>query len=54
MNKVLWGLTLLISFTCLADEISLRADLWCPYTCDPQAKNPGFMIEIAKEILFED
>lgn len=33
-----------------ADVIKLRADLWCPYTCDPSAALPGFMVEMAKEI----
>lgn len=33
-----------------AATISLRADLWCPYTCDPKSDRPGFMIEIAQEI----
>lgn len=34
----------------MAETISLRADLWCPYTCDPNSDRPGFMIEIAREI----
>lgn len=33
-----------------AETLSLRADVWCPYTCDPKSDHPGFMIEIAKEI----
>ena len=33
-----------------ADTISLRGDAWCPYNCDPKDKNPGYMIEIAKEV----
>lgn len=35
-----------------ADVIKLRADLWCPYTCEAGAEKPGYMIEIAK-IVFE-
>lgn len=31
--------------------ISLRADDWCPYNCDPKSDHPGFLIEIAKMIL---
>ena len=34
-----------------AETISLRADTWCPYNCDPKAPNPGYMIEIAKAAL---
>lgn len=35
-----------------ADVISLRADPWCPYNCDPAAEHPGILIEIAK-VVFE-
>ena len=31
-------------------EISIVADEWCPYNCKPDSENPGFMIEIAKQI----
>ncbi|MBF0110208.1 MAG: transporter substrate-binding domain-containing protein [Magnetococcales bacterium] len=35
----------------LAEVITLRADSWCPYNCDPESDRPGILIEIAKEIL---
>jgi polar amino acid transport system substrate-binding protein len=49
--------SLLIGFGVLssgaaADVISLRADPWCPYNCDPKAEHPGILIEIAK-IVFQ-
>ncbi len=28
--------------------VKLRADVWCPFNCEPDAKYPGLMIEIAK------
>lgn len=31
-----------------AETISLRADVWCPYNCDPKSDRVGYMIEIAK------
>lgn len=31
-----------------AETISLRADVWCPYNCDPKSEAPGYMIELAK------
>ena len=34
-----------------AEKITLVADDWCPYNCQPQSDTPGFMIEIAKAIL---
>ena len=41
----------LVASTAIGETISLRADAWCPYTCDPGAAKPGFMIEIAKMAL---
>ncbi len=35
----------------LADVISLRADVWCPFNCEPDAERPGYIIEIAKAAL---
>ncbi len=49
MKKVILGATLLAS-AAFADTISLRADEWCPYDCQPNSDKPGFMIEIAKEV----
>ncbi len=28
--------------------VTLRADVWCPFNCEPDAKQPGYMVEIAK------
>lgn len=33
-----------------ADVITLKADNWCPYNCSPTDTNPGYMIDIAKEV----
>lgn len=33
-----------------ADMVSLRSDLWCPYTCDPDSRRPGYVIEMARAI----
>lgn len=33
-----------------ADTISIIADVWCPYNCEPDAKELGYGIEIAKAI----
>lgn len=30
--------------------ITLRADNWCPYNCDPKSDKPGYMIEISKAV----
>lgn len=34
-----------------ADTISLRADSWCPYNCEPGSDYEGYLIEIAREVL---
>lgn len=31
--------------------IEVRADDWCPYTCDPKSGENGFIIDLAKKIL---
>jgi polar amino acid transport system substrate-binding protein len=33
-----------------AETVTLRSDLWCPYSCDPKSDKPGYMIEIARAI----
>jgi len=34
-----------------AEVIQLRADVWCPFNCEPKSDKPGYMIEIAKAAL---
>ena len=48
MLQFLLFVATLYSTTTNADEITLAADLWCPYNCQPKEENPGFLIEIAK------
>ena len=33
------------------ENVILAADKWCPYSCDENSANPGFMVEIATEAL---
>jgi polar amino acid transport system substrate-binding protein len=33
-----------------AAEVTLRADAWCPYNCEPGSR-PGYLVEIAKAAL---
>lgn len=35
-----------VSITSFADDISVLADPWCPYTCDAGAANKGVLIEL--------
>lgn len=30
--------------------ITLAADIWCPYNCDPQSDKPGYVVEVATRI----
>lgn len=39
----------LLALPASAETISIVADYWCPYNCNPQSKQPGFMVEIAKK-----
>ncbi|MDN3611430.1 substrate-binding periplasmic protein [Vibrio ostreicida] len=34
-----------------ADEVTLSADLWCPYTCDPTSEKKGILVEVVENIL---
>jgi len=43
------GLTL--AGNALAATVTLVADQWCPYNCEPGSERPGFMVEIAKRVL---
>lgn len=36
-----------------ADDIIIVADQWCPYNCEPEDLNPGFMVEITRLVLGE-
>jgi len=42
---------LLLPSTPFADTILLKSDLWCPYNCAPDARLPGYAVEITKRIL---
>ncbi|MBN1252240.1 MAG: transporter substrate-binding domain-containing protein [Bacteroidales bacterium] len=46
-------LTLNTSYIKDKGTIILVADEWCPYNCNPNEKNPGYMVELAKLIFAE-
>ncbi|MBT5829568.1 MAG: hypothetical protein HOH77_05165, partial [Candidatus Latescibacteria bacterium] len=48
---ILIGFLATIQQSAHADEITLVADTWCPYSCDPSSDQPGILIEVAKIIL---
>jgi polar amino acid transport system substrate-binding protein len=33
----------------IAETITITADPWCPYTCDPKSERPGYMIELIQK-----
>jgi polar amino acid transport system substrate-binding protein len=50
MKQILSLMVLLLCSTIThANDISVVADPWCPYNCNP-GERPGFMIEIAQQI----
>lgn len=49
LTSVLMAITV---FTCTpsgvrAETVTLVADIWCPYNCEPGSEKPGYMIELA-------
>ena len=51
-NSLLWTVMVAASFStaqALADTITVRADAWCPYNCEP-GPSPGYGIELMQEI----
>lgn len=43
----------LCSLTAQAETLRLVADPWCPFNCEPDDDEPGFMIEIAQRVFAE-
>lgn len=39
------------SFIVGAETISMRADSWCPYNCEPGSRKPGYVVEILYQAL---
>lgn len=50
LRAALFLLTAALAAPTLGETISLRADEWCPVTCEPNSDRPGYMIELAMEI----
>lgn len=47
---------LFLSFSISAQQdtrITIAADYWCPFNCQPDSSHPGYMIEIAQRIFAE-
>ena len=40
----------LLASPAAADVITIRADSWCPFTCEPDSETPGYLIEIAQRV----
>jgi polar amino acid transport system substrate-binding protein len=52
VGKLLLGLGLAaVASAASAETITIRADVWCPFNCDPASPDPGFMVEVAKAAL---
>lgn len=43
-------LVLLLHIPAAADTITIVADGWCPFNCQPGSEKPGYMIEIAQTV----
>lgn len=51
MKRSLTAIFCVLAFsgTAQAETWTIRADNWCPYNCEPQSANPGYMIEILEQ-----
>lgn len=47
---ILLVLLLVASALSSAEKITLVADDWCPYNCEPESESPGYVIELLEEI----
>jgi len=41
---------LILPSTALSETITIVADDWCPYNCEPGSDSPGYIVEVAREI----
>jgi polar amino acid transport system substrate-binding protein len=48
--RALLFILLLLPLTAQADTISIRADVWCPCNCAPDARKQGFAVDVVKKI----
>lgn len=46
--SILFLLSLII--VTMADEITIVADPWCPFSCEPGSSKPGYMVEVAQKV----
>ncbi len=51
LSVVLFMIFYLAVSTVNGSELKLASDPWCPYTCEPNSNQPGFMVELAEHIL---
>ncbi|MBU2713662.1 substrate-binding periplasmic protein [Zooshikella harenae] len=50
LNGISLAIYLLMSHIVLADDISLRTDYWCPYSCEEGSDKKGVLIDIVEYI----
>jgi polar amino acid transport system substrate-binding protein len=53
MGRLLVMAALLVGMPASAATITIAADEWCPYNCEPSSDKPGYMIEIAQKVFGE-
>lgn len=51
LRIVLLLLVIVIPSGSYAERITIAADPWCPYNCEPKSQDEGFMVVLVKEIL---
>lgn len=51
LRQVLFICAIAFASAAHADEITLMADSWCPYNCEPNSAEPGMFVEVATQAL---
>ena len=41
---------ILLPAAVFSDTITIVADDWCPYNCEPGSDSPGYVVEVAREV----
>lgn len=50
--KLFWQIVLLgLATDALSETLTFKADVWCPFNCEPKGEHQGYLIDLAKAAL---
>lgn len=47
-------IALFMTFSVYSQTLTIVADLWCPFNCEPNSKKPGYMIEVIEKVFAKE